>query len=173
MTPAIPESENVNVLISDANWAWPQAVEKIFQPRGVNALVAENGADVVQLVHHNKIHLAILDMGLDEFSGMQTLRRIRQYDHRLPCILLAQHVDNRLLAEALGLHANSVMAKPVDLKLLENQIDRLFVKNYASNIFSAAIEVEVKSQADLKNKLTKRFSTVIKWSFKKNERSDS
>ena len=115
MVPYLSQPRTVNVLLNNANWAWPQAVEEIFQPRGVNALLADTACDVVRLVDQNKIHLAILDISRDEHSGMQTLRMIRKHDLLMPCILLAHQFDRRLLAEALLLHAFSVMGKPVDL----------------------------------------------------------
>jgi DNA-binding response OmpR family regulator len=162
MVPTLSESSDVNVLISNANWAWPQAVERIFQPRGVNALMAETGGDMLELVDQNKIHLAILDMGLDEFSGLQTLRMIRQHNEQLPCILLAKKINKKLLAAALDLRAFSVIGKPVDLNLLAGQIDRLFLKFYASDLFSEFPEPKPSKQS-----ATKRSTTVIKWSFRK------
>jgi len=146
MVPNLSQPRTVNVLLNSANWAWPQAVEKIFQPRGVNALLADTACDVVRLVDQNKIHLAILDISRDEHSGMQTLRMIRKHDRLMPCILLAQTFDTRLLAEALFLHAFSVMGKPVDLNLLAGQVDRLFVKYYASDMFAASSQPESSTQ---------------------------
>jgi len=136
MVPYLSQPGTVNVVINNANWAWPQAVEDIFQPRGVNALLADTSSDVVRLVDQNKIHLAILDISRDEHTGMQTLRMIRKHDRLMPCILLAQQFDRRLLAEALLLHAFSVIGKPVDLDLLAGQVDRLFVKYYSSDMFA-------------------------------------
>ena len=138
MVPNLSQPRSVNVLLNDANWAWPRAVEEIFQPRGVNALLADTAGDVVRLVDQNKIHLTILDISRDEHSGIQTLRMIRKHDPLMPCILLAHRFDTRLLAEALLLDAFSVMGKPVDLDLLAGQVDRLFVKYYASDMFATA-----------------------------------
>lgn len=132
----LSQPDSVNVLLSNADWAWPQAVQAIFQPRGINALVANSAGDVVNLVATSKIHLAILDSVLDDLSGMQTLKIVRQHDPLLPCILLARQPGQRLLAQALALNAFSVLAKPVDLNLLADQIDRLFHKYYASDMFS-------------------------------------
>lgn len=166
MVPSISHSDDVNVLISNANWAWPQAVEQIFQPRGVNALVADSGGDMLQLVDQKRIHLAILDMGLDEFSGLQTLRLLRQHHKLLPCILLAKQINSKLLAAALDLRAFSVINKPVDLNLLAGQIDRLFHKFYASNMFSIAATSE-RPTTPANKPAGRRISTVIKWTFKK------
>ena len=133
MARRLSQPENINVLIGNADWAWPQAVSQIFQPRRINALVADSLSDMVRLVAHNKMHLAILDSRPDDVSGMQALKIIRQHDQLLPCILLAVQPSRRLLADALALNAFSVLVKPVDLTLLADQIDRLFLKYYDIN----------------------------------------
>jgi len=132
----LSQSDNVNVLISDADWAWPQAVSKIFQPRGINALIAKSTNDIVHIINNNKIHLAILDATATSQAAMHTLKIIRKQDKLLPCMLLAQKIDNRLLSQALELKVFSVLAKPIDLALLTDQIDRVFKKYYQSNIFT-------------------------------------
>lgn len=161
----------MNVLISDANWAWPQAVSEIFQPRGINALMADSAGDVVRLVANNKIHLAILDMAPGgDLSGMQTLEVIRQHDRLLPCILLAQQIDERLLAQALALDAFSVLGKPVDLSVLAAQINRLFRKYYASDMFSVQVGGCRTEDRFLRGKSGK-VTAVFKWTLGRNERS--
>ena len=159
MAQRLAKPQSVNVLITDARWAWPQAVAEIFQPRGINALLAHKGGEIVRLVSNNKIHLAILDSVLEDLTGMQALKVIRQHDPLVPCILLAQQPEKRLLADALALNAFSVLAKPVDLALLAEQIDRLFLKCYSSDMFSPpatgrglkiTIKTVNKKQADCK-----------------------
>lgn len=170
----LSQPENVNVLISNANWAWPQAVMEIFQPRGINALVAHSAGEMVRIVSNNKIHLAILDMALEELSGMQTLKMIRNQDKLLPCMVLAQNASSHLLAQALSLNVFSVLAKPVDLKVLAAQIDRLFTKYYASNMFA---EMHKNTQNDNQNTVKIRLKpnkmTIFRWTIKKIERRNN
>jgi len=136
MVPRLSQPQHVNVLLDSAHWAWPRAVEEIFQPCGVNALVAQSSGDMVKLVDSNRIHLAILDSGREELGGLQTLRMIRKQDALVPCILLAQIMDKHLLSQALNLGAFCVVAKPVDMQLLAEQVNRLFLKYYDSKLFS-------------------------------------
>ena len=138
MVSRLGQSETVNVLLTGAEWRWPQAVTQIFRPRGINSLLAVSEAETVRLVTNNVIHLAILDSSSDSesFSATRLLRTIRNHKPLLPCILLARQTDDRLLTEALALGAFSVLAKPVDLQLLGKQINTLFVKRYQSHVFS-------------------------------------
>ena len=142
--------DSINVLIDSANWAWPQAVNQIFRPRGINALIAQSPSDAVQIATANHLHLAILDMRNDQpssppdeptakelqLSGIKTLQAIRNQDPRLPCILITAAVTDRILADALALGVFSVVPKPVNIDLLAHQIDRLFIKRFHCNIFS-------------------------------------
>lgn len=155
MANRLAQPDNVNILIGRTDWAWPQAVAQIFQPRGINALVADSAAEVVRIISNNKIHLALLDMSFGDLNGVQTLKMIRQHDRLLPCILLAQQIGNHLLADALALNAFCVLAKPVDLRLLADQVHRLFTKYYASNLFTREITVRVQQP--------KNMTTVLHW----------
>ena len=127
--------QSYNILISQAAWPWPQAVETIFQPAGVNALVADTIGDMVQLVDQNRVHMAIIDIGMDELSGMKALRILRKHDEQMPCILLANNSDRYLLAEVLSLNAFSVIAKPFEMSVLAQQVNRVFTKIYNSDLF--------------------------------------
>ena len=116
-------------------------VEKVFRPRGINALVANSSQEMVQIIEQHKIHLALLDVVFDQLSGIKTLEIIRKHNQLLPCILFAQQINDRLLSEALRLEVFSVINKPVDIARLVEQLDRLFIKYYASHMFSGVKEV--------------------------------
>lgn len=128
--------QSFNVLLSQTHWNWPQAVADIFQPRGVNAMMASSADDIIKIAHTSTVHLAIVDSGMDELHGVRTVKVLRNYYQTLPCIMLADEGDNKVLAEALNLNVFSVLNKPVDIPLLEEQIDRLFRKFYESDLFS-------------------------------------
>ena len=139
MVPRLSQAENVKVLLSNADWAWPEAVAKIFQPRGINSLIANSSREMVRIIDNNRIHLAILDLQFDDRSGMQTLKIVRKHNQLIPFILLAYQTDERILAEALTLDAFSVLSKPVDMSLLAGKINRVFQKYYASDMFSGGL----------------------------------
>ncbi len=131
----LTQPDQVNILIGNADWPWPEAVEKIFRPRSINALVANSSSEMVRIIIKNQIHLAILDESFDDLSGMHTMKIIRKHDKLLPCIMLASHIDRTFLTEALNLDVFSVVAKPVDMTILTGQLKRLFTKFYSINFY--------------------------------------
>ncbi|MCK4752110.1 MAG: response regulator [Planctomycetes bacterium] len=129
------QNEEVNVLASDANWAWPKAVHDIFQPRGINLLVAQDVGDFVDIIKRRRIHTAIVDMESERSNGLMTVKIIRMDYPLVPCILLSNESGEDILSKALRLNVFSVIDKPVDMGVLREQLNKLFMKRYDSHIF--------------------------------------
>lgn len=125
----------VNVLASEANWAWPEALKNIFQPRGVNLLVAGNATEFLNIIQRKRIHTTIFDTDCQKSNALTVIKIIHMNHPLLPCILLTSSAEESLLCKALQLDVFSVIDKPVDMNILREQLDRLFVKKYQSDIF--------------------------------------
>jgi DNA-binding NtrC family response regulator len=141
----LTQPSSVNVLINSANWDWPEAVARIFRPSGINALVAQSFNETLRLVTNNRIHLAIFDISNENLISpntkpvtteqiLNTIRSIRTRDHLLPLILITDSASSRILGQALSLGAFCVIAKPVDIGILSQQVHRLFSKLYGFNL---------------------------------------
>lgn len=126
----------INVLATDAQWAWPRAMADIFTPRRVELLLAKGPNDALNIINQRRIHTAILDMDCETLNGLVTIKVIRSRFPRLPCILLSNDAEQELLSAALKLDVFSVIAKPVDMSLLQSQLNKLFLKKYNSTIFA-------------------------------------
>jgi len=134
--PDLRTESEFNVLVSEANWAWPAALRDIFRPRGVNLLVADTAGEFVYVIESKRIHTTIVDMDSEQSSGLATIRIIRMSYPLVPCILLTSTVSEVVLGKALKLNVFSVIGKPVDMSILRRQLNRLFIKRYSSNIFA-------------------------------------
>ena len=127
--------DEVRVLASGADWAWPEALRDIFRPRGVELLVAETAGDFVSIIERRRIHLTIVDMD-SKAGGLATIKIIRMDYPMLPCIVLSKEPGDTVLKEALQLDVFSVIDKPVDMGVLLEQLNRLFMKKYNNDIFA-------------------------------------
>ena len=128
MVSGFSKLNEINVLASAANWAWPQAVRNIFAPIGVNLLVANSINEFVNVIEQKRIHTTIIDMDSEQANGLVTIKIIRMDYPLLPCILLTSKVGEDLLGKALQLGVFSVIDKPVDMDVLREQLNRLFMK---------------------------------------------
>ncbi len=131
-----PQFDEVNVLISEADWAWPDAVRRIFQPRGVNLLMAESVDQFITIIERKRIHTTIVDMDSEKSNGLATIKIIRMEYPLLPCILLASEATQDILCKALELDVFGVIDKPVDMAVLQQVLNRLFQKKYNNDVFA-------------------------------------
>ena len=128
--------DEVNVLASAANWAWPEALRNIFKPRGVNLLMAEKVSDFVNIIATRRIHTAIVDVDAERPGGLVTVRIIRMDYPLVPCIVLTSKADQDMLGKALQLDVFGVVGKPVNMDILRELLNRLFLKRYNSDLFA-------------------------------------
>lgn len=129
--------DEVNVLASAANWAWPEALRNLFKPRGVNLMVAEDANDFVHIIGRTRIHTTIVDMDSERSNGLATIKIIRMDYPLVPCILLTSRVDPGVLGKALQLDVFGVIDKPVKMEVLQQLLDRIFLKKYNSRLFAS------------------------------------
>jgi len=135
MVSRLSKLDEVNVLASEANWAWPLAVRDIFQPRGISLLVAKSASEFVNVIEQKRIHATIVDMDSEKCNGLATIKIIRMDYPLLPCILLSTSSGEEVLSKALRLDVFGVVDKPVNMSVLLKLLNRLFIKKYNSDIF--------------------------------------
>ena len=99
-------------------------------------LVAESANEFINIIEHKRIHTTIVDMDSEKSNGLATIKIIRMDYPLLPCLLLTSAAEESLLGKALQLDVFSVIDKPVDMGILLEQLNRLFVKKYNSDIFA-------------------------------------
>ena len=138
MVAMLSQPDEISVLASGINWAWPQALRDIFQPRGVNLLMVRRVDEFADIMKKKRIHTAIVDMDCEKSNALTTIKIIRMDFPLLPCILLTKTAGKSLLGKALELDIFSVIDKPVDMTVLQGQLNKLFVKKYNNNIFRIA-----------------------------------
>ena len=63
--------------------------EECFLPR-VSAFCSPATAKRrLEIIGHEEVHLVLLDIHMPRLSGLDTLRRLREFKFRSPCILLS------------------------------------------------------------------------------------
>lgn len=79
---------------------------------------APNSEEAISQIRRQRPDLVLLDIGLPDMDGMETLRAIRRYDPRLPVIFVTGR--RRELDEIVGLElgADDYITKPFDMDVL-------------------------------------------------------
>jgi len=120
------------VLLANEQESWHQAVSGLLEPQGVQTVSAHNGREALDLIERTPIHAAVLDVQMPQLGGLQVIRLLRELHKATPTILVASHLTNHLLHEALGMQVFSVLSKPVDFNLLLDALARV-LRRYHEN----------------------------------------
>ncbi len=126
----------INVLVGHGDRAWSNAVEGMFAPRGIRSMVASSAGEAVDILARSRVHMALVDIDSQVVNGLSIVRAVRGYEPMLPCIMASERCERPVLSRALELDVFSVIAKPVDMLILQGQLNRLFIKKYNSYVFS-------------------------------------
>ncbi|MFH1268648.1 MAG: response regulator [Planctomycetota bacterium] len=116
-----------SLLITDDDRAFRETLQGVFEPRGYRTLLAGDGEEALSIIRREEVHLLLLDMHMPKLTGLETLRRVKQFKSVLPCILLSANLDEILVEQARMAQAFSVLSKPVTLRQI-TRVVRLALK---------------------------------------------
>jgi CheY-like chemotaxis protein len=113
-----------SILITDDDLDFRETLRIVFEPRGFRTLLASNGEEALAIVRSEPVHLLLLDMHMPKLTGLETIRRVKEFQLRLPCILISAALDDGLIREAHLAEAFSVLPKPISRRQLNLVVDR-------------------------------------------------
>ncbi|HZY30453.1 MAG TPA: sigma-54 dependent transcriptional regulator [Candidatus Methylomirabilis sp.] len=112
------------ILIVDDERTLARSIKLFLAEQGYEAEVAENGEKALELLERLRPDLVFLDMNLPGISGIEMLKRIKEYDRNIAVIIMTAYGSIEGAVEAVKLGAFDYMKKPVDLDELKLLADR-------------------------------------------------
>ena len=112
------------VLIVDDERTLARAVKAFLSEAGYEAEVAGDGERALELLPNLRPDVVFSDVRLPGMSGIDLLRRIREFDPAIPVIIMTAYGTIEGAVEAVKLGAFDYMKKPVDLEELKLLADR-------------------------------------------------
>jgi len=112
------------VLIVDDERTLARAVKAFLAESGYEAEVAGDAESALALLDGLRPDVVFTDVRLPGMSGIDLLRRIREFDAAIPVIIMTAHGTIEGAVEAVKLGAFDYLKKPVDLEELKLLADR-------------------------------------------------
>ncbi len=110
------------VLVADDDPQILQLVRMTLEDDGYVVLSARNGEEAVALFLSERPDVAILDLTMPDYDGLETMRRIRAHDGHLPTIILTGHAGASDVTRALDSGADDYVTKPFHPEILISRI---------------------------------------------------
>ncbi len=123
--------DSPSLLITDDDRAFRETLRTVFEPRRFRTLMAGDGEEALSIVRGEKVDLVLLDMHMPKLTGLETLRRLKEFRAMLPCILLSAHLDDKLLEQARLAHAQAVLSKSVTVRQITAAVVQALRRTYA------------------------------------------
>jgi DNA-binding NtrC family response regulator len=113
---------SADILVVDDDPASGQILPKIFLNDNYHISLALNGPDGISEIQKEKPDLVILDLCLQEMSGIDILREIRKFDKNLLVIILTGYETVKTAVEAMKLGAYDYLVKPIDVETIRTVV---------------------------------------------------
>ncbi|HWB39858.1 MAG TPA: response regulator, partial [Gemmatimonadales bacterium] len=107
------------VLIVDDERTLARAVKAFLLESGYEAEVAPDAEQAVALLETLRPDVVFSDMRLPGMSGIELLKRIREFDVSIPVVIMTAYGTIEGAVEAVKLGAFDYLKKPVDLEELK------------------------------------------------------
>ena len=123
--------ETPSLLITDDDPGFRETLRVVFEPKGFRTLLAGDGEEALKIVHHEMVHVVLLDMHMPKLTGLETLRMLKEFRAMLPCILLSAQLDDLIVEQARRAHAYSVLSKTVTVGQITGAVRQALQRTYA------------------------------------------
>jgi CheY-like chemotaxis protein len=140
-----------SILITDDDHDFRETLRIVFEPFGFHTLLAGDGEEALEILRQREVHLLLLDMHMPRLSGLETIRRVKQFKSRLPCILLSAALDEALIRQAEIAQAFSVLSKPVSRLQITSAVELALRRTYNWEVEPGARPDDTKPDSHLRH----------------------
>src|SRR5882757_1147298 len=118
------------ILIAEDNAVNRELLRELLETHGHIVTEACNGEEALRLLDDSRPDILLLDLGMPVLDGYQTIRRIREKPSLagLPVLAVTAYAMQGDKERILNSGFDGYMSKPIDPKLLYQELDRLLSK---------------------------------------------
>ena len=102
----------MNYLLIDDDPAFSAVLARVLQRRGEQTFTANNGEQAIAQVENKMIHRAVLDLKLEQESGLAILQQLLECQPTLEVVILTGYSSISTAVEAIKLGAVHYLCKP-------------------------------------------------------------
>jgi len=112
----------VSILITDDDQGFRETLRGVLEPEGYHTILAGDGEEALGIIATRDVHLVLLDMHMPKLTGLETVRRLRDRQRFMPCVLMSALADDELVEQARLEDVFSVLTKPVSRQVITRTI---------------------------------------------------
>ena len=110
------------LLIVDDETDVREFARSYFKKRGIDVHIAAGGKQALEIIEKEKPDLVLLDVRMEEMTGLEVLRTLRVAENHVQVIMVTGVEDDDALKEAKSLGVVQYIHKPLILEELEKVV---------------------------------------------------
>jgi len=123
----------VTVLVIEDNIDLRQLIALKLKRSGYDVLCAGNGAEALELLDHNAVHIIIADIVMPVMDGYQFTRAVRETKLDIPIIMVTAREALEDKRQGFHVGADDYMVKPIDIDELILRIEALLRRSHIAD----------------------------------------
>ena len=113
----MPPDSPIRVVLADDHQVVRHGIKQFLTSAGIEVVAeAEDGAQALQLIENHQPDVAVLDIHMPEFSGIEVARRVRAKGMPVGLLILTAYDDDPYIVAALEAGVNGFVLKTADME---------------------------------------------------------
>ncbi|MBI4552980.1 MAG: response regulator [Candidatus Latescibacteria bacterium] len=108
-----PLTSAPRLLIADDDAVLRVSLGKIYTKAGYEVVLAADGEEAIQLARTQPFDLALIDLSMPKYNGLEVLKAMKRFAPRMPVIILTAFGAWDTYAEALEAGVYQYVSKPI------------------------------------------------------------
>ena len=120
--------EKMKLMLVDDEERFLSTTQKVLEKKGYRVLTAASGAEALEKLKKNLIHVVILDVKMPGMDGNDVLKEIKRQFPMVEVIMLTGHATVESAVDGLKSGATDYLTKPADIEELILKAEEAFEK---------------------------------------------
>ncbi len=120
--------EQMRMMMVDDEERFLSTTKKLLARKGYDVVTASNGAEALETLATQTIHVVILDVKMPGMDGVATLKEIKKRFPLVEVIMLTGHATVESAVDGLKSGATDYLMKPADIDELVSKAEEAFSK---------------------------------------------
>lgn len=118
-------TQPIDLLVVDDEQGFVNVLAKRMARRGIHVTQCHSGSQAIRQLRKKDFHAALLDLKMEEMSGIEVLKIFKKMVPDLPVIMLTGHGCEAAAREGMALGAAEYLTKPCGLEALIHEIRKV------------------------------------------------
>lgn len=116
--------QNITILYAEDEEGLRKNIADSLRYYAKEVLEASDGEEAYELYKEKQPDIILSDIHMPKIDGIELVKKIREEDSRVSIIMITAHTDKEYLLDAVELHMEKYLVKPIDLDQLLETLEK-------------------------------------------------